>query len=274
MSAQNTDKFRKVAPNTGWQVGAAGIIDDVVDNFTLVSTTGFPSDTAVLVTVDRVDQNGVKTPSKMERIVGVVSGNNLINCIRGKAGTAQPHSPGAVVEIVISASSINDLIDGILAEHNQLGGHTVVSLEDQTAVPSKPAAGTHSLYFKDDGNLYQQDEDGNEKVAGKSVISNSIASSDTPSVNVDTTDEFTITALKEAITSFTTNLSGTPVNGQKLIIRIKDDGTARAITWGDSFVSIGADLPTTTTAGKYMYVGLIYNSTEAVWDCVAVVEES
>lgn len=41
---------------------------------------------------------------------------------------------------------------------------------------------------------------------------------------------FTITALAAAITSFTTNLSGTPTTGQKLIIRIKDDGTARAIT--------------------------------------------
>jgi len=33
----------------------------------------------------------------------------------------------------------------------------------------------------------------------------------------------------------TTNLSGTPTNFQSLIIRIKDNGTARAITWGDSF---------------------------------------
>jgi len=33
----------------------------------------------------------------------------------------------------------------------------------------------------------------------------------------------------------TTNLSGTPTNFQSLIIRIKDNGTARAITWGASF---------------------------------------
>lgn len=99
-------------------------------------------------------------------------------------------------------------------------------------------------------------------------------SSATPTINTDTTDIFTITALAAAITSMTTNLSGTPANGQKLIVRIKDDGTARAITWGASFASRGATLPTTTVLGKYTYVGLIYNSTAAVWDCVAVSQEA
>ena len=104
--------------------------------------------------------------------------------------------------------------------------------------------------------------------------SNTVASSATPSINTDTTDIFTITALAAAITSMTTNLSGTPVNGQKLIVRILDNGTARAITWGASFVNRGGTLPTTTTLSKYSYVGLIYNSTAAVWDCVVSITEA
>lgn len=103
---------------------------------------------------------------------------------------------------------------------------------------------------------------------------NTITSHATPSINTDTTDIFTITAQSEAITSFTTNLSGTPVNGQKLIIRIKDNGTARAITWGASFASRGATLPTTTTLGKYTYVGFFWNSTASTWDCVATCTEA
>lgn len=99
-------------------------------------------------------------------------------------------------------------------------------------------------------------------------------SSATPTINTDNTDIHTITALAADITSFTTNLSGTPVNGQKLIIRIKDDGTARAITWGASFASRGATLPTTTVLGKYHYIGLIWNSTASVWDCVAAIVEA
>lgn len=106
------------------------------------------------------------------------------------------------------------------------------------------------------------------------VRTNTITSHATPSINVGTTDIFTITALAEAITSMTTNLTGTPVNGQKLTIRIKDNGTARAITWGASFASRGATLPTTTVLGKYLYVGFIYNSTASVWDCVCYSKEA
>jgi len=98
-------------------------------------------------------------------------------------------------------------------------------------------------------------------------------SSATPTINVDNTDLHSITALAAAITSFTTNLSGTPVNGQKLMIRIKDDGTARAITWGTSFEAKGMDLPTTTTISKVLTVGFIWDSVASKWGCVAVSEE-
>lgn len=101
------------------------------------------------------------------------------------------------------------------------------------------------------------------------AATSTVTSSATPTINTDTTDIFTITALAAAITSFTTNLSGTPANGQKLMIRIKDDGTARAITWGASFASSVATLPTTTILSKHLYVGLIWNSTTSKWECIA-----
>lgn len=100
------------------------------------------------------------------------------------------------------------------------------------------------------------------------------ASSATPSINVDNVDQFNITALATNITSMTSGLSGTPTDGQKLIIRIIDDGTPRTIAWGSSYAERGGLLPTTTTASKYIYVGLIYNSVASKWDCVASVEEA
>lgn len=100
-----------------------------------------------------------------------------------------------------------------------------------------------------------------------------VASSATPTINTDNVDMFTITALAAAITSFTTNLSGTPTTGQKLIIRIKDNGTARAIAWWASFASRGQTLPTTTVLSKTLYVGLIWNEVATVWDCIAVSQE-
>jgi len=121
--ASNQDLFCKVTGNTGWQLDASGISDDSVTSFGLVSATSLPTDTAVVLTVDRVDSSGNKTPSKMERIIGVMSGTTVTNCLRGTEGTAQAHSAGAVVEIVISKTNINKLMEGILVEHNQDGTH-------------------------------------------------------------------------------------------------------------------------------------------------------
>lgn len=100
---------------------------------------------------------------------------------------------------------------------------------------------------------------------------NTTASSATPAINTDTTDMFTITALAVAITSMSSGLTGTPLNGQRLLIRIKDNGTARAITWGASFGSSGiATLPTTTVVGKTHLIGFVYDSVAALWVCMAV----
>ena len=95
------------------------------------------------------------------------------------------------------------------------------------------------------------------------------ASSATPTINVDNYEAYSITALAANITSFTTNLSGTPVDCQRLLIRIKDDGTARTIAWGTSFEDGSATLPTTTVLGKTLLVGLIYDAVDSKWACEA-----
>lgn len=104
--------------------------------------------------------------------------------------------------------------------------------------------------------------------------STSITSSATPTINTDNVDAVDITALAADITSMTTNLSGTPTNFQKLIIRIKDNGTSRAITWGSGFEAAGQALPTATTISKRTTVGFIYDTTTSKWGCVAVATEA
>lgn|SRR5574337_1565089 len=95
-----------------------------------------------------------------------------------------------------------------------------------------------------------------------------IASSATPAVNTDSTDQANISGLAVNITSMTTGLSGSPQVGQKLMVRIKDNGTARSIVWGPKYVSSGsATLPTTTVAGKTHHIGLIFDG--SVWVCLA-----
>lgn len=62
------------------------------------------------------------------------------------------------------------------------------------------------------------------------------------------------------------NPTGAFTEGQALMIRIKDNGTARSIAFGTNYRAIGTTLPTTTVISKTMYIGIIYNATDGKWD--------
>lgn len=97
-----------------------------------------------------------------------------------------------------------------------------------------------------------------------------VTQSATPTINTDNTDIASITGLAQAITSFTTNLTGTPNAGDLLMIQFTDNGTARAITWGASFASTTITLPTTTVISTLLRVGFQWNAVSNTWDCIAV----
>jgi hypothetical protein len=120
------------------------------------------------------------------------------------------------------------------------------------------------------------DSSGNITVANK-ILPNvqTVASAATITPNADTNTQVSVTALAVATTIATP--SGTAVDGQKLIIRLEDNGVARAITWTTSsgaYRIVGTTLPTTTVAGKVTYVGCIYNSTDLFWDVIAVATQA
>ncbi len=78
-----------------------------------------------------------------------------------------------------------------------------------------------------------------------------------------------VTGLATAITSMTTNLTGTPLKGDRLIIELTDNGTPQAITWGASFESSTVTLPTTTVASALLAVAFLWNDVTTKWRCVA-----
>ena len=116
-----------------------------------------------------------------------------------------------------------------------------------------PTVGTVSqLYFTYDTNvfwLWTGSAYTSLPTVGGAPRINSVASSATPAINVATTDQFEVTALAVALTGFT--ITGTPVDGQQLAVRIKDNGTLRALAFGASFGPSGTvALLTTTVATK------------------------
>lgn len=122
MAAANTDKFRK--KKNLFSTNLNGSITDSDTTLTADSLSGVPTDTAVTVTIDRVDANGISTPSFREDVTGVVSGSTITNLLRGEGTTtAQSHADNAVVEITWETETWNDAVDGILVGHNQDGTH-------------------------------------------------------------------------------------------------------------------------------------------------------
>jgi len=99
----------------------------------------------------------------------------------------------------------------------------------------------------------------------------STASSGSPTPDIDTTDEYILTALAAGATFGAP--TGTPIEGQQLIIRIKDNGTAQSLGWnsgvGGYRASTDLALPATTVLGKTLYLGFMYNSTDSKWDLLA-----
>jgi hypothetical protein len=107
------------------------------------------------------------------------------------------------------------------------------------------------------------------------IVSAGEASSATPEPDCDACDQYNLTALADDATFSAP--AGTPHDGQKLVLRIHDDGTARDLTWtagAGGYAACGADLPVTTVISLTLYVGLIFDATANRWHCVAVAQET
>lgn len=129
--------------------------------------------------------------------------------------------------------------------------------------------GTTSVTFPTTGTLVTLA--GTETLTNKRVTArvSTTASSATPTPNADTTDEYTVTALAAGATFGAP--TGTPTEGQKLIIRIKDNGGAQTLAWNAIYrASSDLALPTTTVISKTLYCGFVYNATDSKWDLLAL----
>jgi hypothetical protein len=100
----------------------------------------------------------------------------------------------------------------------------------------------------------------------------SAASASTLTPDISASDVYAYTALAAGLTINAP--TGTPVDGDKLMFRLLDNGTSRALTWNATYTVIGVTLPTATTISKTTYVGCIYNANNTRWDVIAVTTQA
>jgi hypothetical protein len=110
----------------------------------------------------------------------------------------------------------------------------------------------------------------NKRITKRVLDSNAPSSPVTP--DSDSYDQIVYRGISAALTINAP--SGTPTAGQLLVIRFKDDGTARALTWTEGSsgaMRFSSDLakPTTTTLSKTLYTLFIWNATDSRWDMLS-----
>jgi len=163
-------------------------------------------------------------------------------------------------------------------------GSEKISLQGRTLVQGADTLSTSTAFEIYDGDttpskLWDFRNDGNLIGSGKRITNTIVnptvqETTSTATLTINANQENTGVLTAQAVALTVANPTGTAVQGQKLVYRIKDNGTGRAITWGANFRAIGVTLPTTTTASKLLYVGCIYNTTDSKWDVIAVNEEA
>jgi hypothetical protein len=126
---------------------------------------------------------------------------------------------------------------------------------------------------------------GNSLIASGTITSNILISRVNPRffsevsnanliVNISLFDQYNLTALATNLTINSSTL-GNPENGNKIVLRLKDDGNVRNITWSSTtpggFRGVGVTLPANTSpVANVFYIGCIYNSEDTLWDVIAV----
>lgn len=110
-------------------------------------------------------------------------------------------------------------------------------------------------------------------VVGGSLVSTADTLTDAATILVDAAlgNVFTVTLGGNRTLGNPSN----PTNGQRIIFRIRQDGTgSRTLALGSDY-RLGTDITSTTlttTAAKTDYLGVMYNSTDSKWDVIAFVK--
>lgn len=188
------------------------------------------------------------------------------------AGTDYFNGTGSAVNFTMSraVNSVNDIEVTVNNVQQIPSGYSVSG--NLLTFSVAPSAGTSNVYVRYLSTTLQS-----VTLSRVPVLVNSMPTIASPwAWNSTNFEQQCFTALANALTINAD--AGNPTDGQRTILRFKDNGTARALTWttgtAKSFRVIGVTLPTTTVVNKTVYVGCLYNAFDARWDVVAIAQEA
>jgi hypothetical protein len=293
-SGTNTDGFSSAGNITLGGTGSPVTLQEFSSTPTEVTLGWSPSiSPAPFSTGDTVLVEGGSGVDGSWTVVSCDTNGVTIDCDLDPGTGAYTDLPGPTVSLVyISTITASGDISGVnlIATGGISAGGTIATGGDVTATsgnviagevqtPSLVVNGTSDLGAVENvtitggtsGQILSTDGSGTLSWTSQSIVIGTVTSGATITPT-GTSTQYNVTTLAEAATFAAP--SETPADGQKLTIRILDDGTPQTLAWDAVYQVIGTTLPTTTVAGKYTYVGCIYNAQSSKWDVVSVAQEA
>jgi hypothetical protein len=246
--------------STGQEINVGEVVaPDLAEKIKVISTMSTNGSVAILDEGTSIT-SGVKSLNFVgSGITATTSGDNVTVTVAGGGGSGTVTSVAATVPSFLSVAGSPITTSGTLAI--TLSGTALPIANGGTGATTLVGASIAT---------YSGTETLTNKRIDPRVTSAASASSLTPDISVS--DVYAYTALAAGLTINAP--TGTPLDGDKLIFRLLDNGTSRSLTWNGTYTVIGVTLPTATTISKTTYVGCIYNANNTRWDVIAVTTQA
>jgi hypothetical protein len=173
----------------------------------------------------------------------------------GTAGQVLTVNPGATAPIWTNTST----------------GTTSVTATSPLSVTSGSAIAISQANTSTNGYLSSTDWNTFNK---SSIVTSTVTTATTLTVNVSNANLYTITSLSTATTFYT---SGSPTDGQQITLRVLDNTTSQTLNFtltgtNPFYFGSATPMPTTTVSGKMIELLFKYNPyiNSGVWDCMVV----
>lgn len=253
--------------------GDAALMHITVDRLTGSTTITVDSIANVpakfIGTSGTLDASGFITSATKKEFKGHISGSTLVIDSLEPGYTDTGNTAGQVV-VIRPSTGWSNRVAAFIKNSTSFGTPEAVTFASLVATAISAASAVLSGTLTVGGNATVTgniDISGTSRLVPGTTVTADGANNVTPSKQV-----YSVTALAIGATILAPTWPAQEM--MTGVLKIKDDGIARAIAWNAAWVVIGVTLPTATAAGKWLYVSYQYNAADSKFHVLGIARQA